>query len=510
MSLKERLLLLITPMVTLPIIMGAVAFLAVARGNNVLYNLAQFKIIILFIVLTIIVATVITLIGVSNSLTSRLKFVIDDITRISHGDLDHQIEVAPQFSEMKELVTAAEEMKHELKRRDEMVKEESAFGAVGRMASQIAHDLRSPVQTFIIFAESARDMTDEEYEVQQSAAMRSADKVNAMADELLNYAKARRIERSQIDLSSFLDEIATDIRMAFLKGSDIELALKMEEWLMASLDINKMNRTLTNLLVNGAQAIQDQTGKISLTVRRDGSSLILEISDSGKGIAKDDLGKIFEPSFTKGKKMGTGLGLAYTKNVIDAHGGTIEVASELGKGTTFTVMLPNCVVKAEPRIERKVEVETKASVMIEETVTPEIVATVKTSNKVNVTETKPRSVGNILIADDDVNVRMKWVNIVHRLGGTIVCAAISPDELMKYDGFDYSCVDTAIIDYQYDGHEKTGIDLISHLKQNGVKNIHLCTGFYDDENVRRQATDVGALSVIAKPIDEEEVTKIFS
>lgn len=484
MGLKERLLLLITPLVTLPVIMGAVFLLAASRDTDILYWLPRFKITILFLVLGILLVTVLIIAGVSRSLTLPITLLAKDAKKISHGELEHNIEIAANFSEMRDLVGAIEQMKHELKRRDEMIKEEAAFGAVGRLASQVAHDLRTPLQSLIVFTESSRKLADGKFAEYQAIALRSAEKINSMADEMLNYVKAGRVERTRVDMATLLNEVVADAKVIFLQNTDIEIASEISGKIIASLDKQKIERVLTNLLSNAVQAMLDGTGNLSLNVTADAKDLVIEISDTGNGIAADDIQKIFEPSFTKGKRKGTGLGLAYSKNVIEAHGGTISVQSEVGRGSVFTIRLPECMV------------EEKGDCIVLDA----------TKNS----ETIPPKIGSVLIADDDFGVRLKLVEIIGRLGGTVACAATGPDELMNDGEFDYSGIDAAIVDYHYEGGDKTGIDLIAFLKNKGVTNVHLCTAFHGDEDIAKRAILAGALSVIAKPVNEEEVKKIFT
>jgi len=102
----------------------------------------------------------------------------------------------------------------------------------------------------------------------------------------------------------------------------------------------QLNQVFMNLLVNAAQAIATH-GEIRIKTRREGNKVIVEISDTGAGIPKENLDRIFEPFFTtKEAKKGTGLGLSVAYGIIQKHNGEIEVESEVNKGTTFRVILP--------------------------------------------------------------------------------------------------------------------------------------------------------------------------
>ncbi len=103
---------------------------------------------------------------------------------------------------------------------------------------------------------------------------------------------------------------------------------------------SRVNQVFMNLLHNAIQAM-DGKGTLTIRTRPDGDSVVIEISDTGKGIEPKHLAKIFEPGFTtKGVRVGMGLGLALTRQIVDHHGGEISATSALGEGTTFRVRLP--------------------------------------------------------------------------------------------------------------------------------------------------------------------------
>jgi len=103
-------------------------------------------------------------------------------------------------------------------------------------------------------------------------------------------------------------------------------------------DPNQVNQVLLNLLLNAIQA-SDQPGAVHVTLERDGDDVTIVVADKGKGIPPENLHNIFRPFFTT-KGQGTGLGLSLARRTVEAHGGRIDVASEVGKGTRFTVRLP--------------------------------------------------------------------------------------------------------------------------------------------------------------------------
>ncbi len=110
----------------------------------------------------------------------------------------------------------------------------------------------------------------------------------------------------------------------------------------AMADARTLRSVFTNLVVNGLQAIDGQGGKCADCDSfndKAGDRAVIEISDTGRGIAPEDIAKLFEPYYST-KETGTGLGLAIVRKAIEDHGGTMSVTSKLGDGTTFTITLP--------------------------------------------------------------------------------------------------------------------------------------------------------------------------
>ena len=105
----------------------------------------------------------------------------------------------------------------------------------------------------------------------------------------------------------------------------------------------QIKQVIVNLLQNALDSIQ-KNGKIEITTKHHNSQILLSIKDNGKGIPKENIGKIFKPYFTD-KEKGTGLGLAIVKRIVHQHNGTIEVKSEVGKGSKFTIIMESSTSK---------------------------------------------------------------------------------------------------------------------------------------------------------------------
>ena len=130
--------------------------------------------------------------------------------------------------------------------------------------------------------------------------------------------------------------IGKDIKQKGIKidrnFSESETTIKLVE--------DQIKQVAINLLQNASDSISESDGKISLTIESDNSNIILKVQDNGKGIPKEDIGKLFEPFFTTKGIKGTGLGLSVSYGIMKKYGGEIAVESEVGKGSIFSLILP--------------------------------------------------------------------------------------------------------------------------------------------------------------------------
>ena len=239
------------------------------------------------------------------------------------------------------------------RQREQAVKEQETkvLCAIGAIASQVAHDMRSPLSVLRAYAgrqsaerkEVAGGANDELY---RAAAARSVDKLVRMADELVDYARASRLDAREIDLSRYFeDHVLPEIKRA-ASTRRVKLLLDLPNGTQARIDGAKMGRAVVNVLHNAIQSIDHDDGEVRVLASAERGELSIGVADNGRGIAPENIGKIFERFGSFGKEGGTGLGLSYCKQVVDAHGGTIDVKSESGKGTVVNIRIPNCIVTA--------------------------------------------------------------------------------------------------------------------------------------------------------------------
>ena len=164
---------------------------------------------------------------------------------------------------------------------------------------------------------------------------------NEMAEIVGNLKDFSRLDRSKVSSFSLNDGLASSLGLARHMLKSINVTRNFGEIPAITCAPSQINQVFLNLITNAAQALPETGGEIKLTTRADQDGVAVEIADNGKGIPPEVLPKIFDPFFTtKEIGKGTGLGLSISFKIVEQHGGRIEVQSEVGKGTRFTVWLP--------------------------------------------------------------------------------------------------------------------------------------------------------------------------
>lgn len=213
---------------------------------------------------------------------------------------------------------------------------------LGEMAAQVAHEIRNPLGGIKGFASLLkRDLADNP-DLQKMATyiVDGTDSLNSLVSQILQYARPVQPHLEKADMLIILQEVRHHIMAdANIYRPDITILIDCPfEEMPLSLDIGHFKSAVLNLVVNAIQAMP-KGGTISLSVRKNPGHVTLSVSDTGAGIPEENIPKLYSPFFTT-KPEGNGLGLVEVQKVIQAHGGTIDVASALNKGTTFTIKLP--------------------------------------------------------------------------------------------------------------------------------------------------------------------------
>jgi two-component system, NtrC family, sensor kinase len=166
--------------------------------------------------------------------------------------------------------------------------------------------------------------------------------VDQIKDLVINLRNFSRLDQSRVAAVSLNDCLDQTLSIAnnLIKGR-VSVIRRYGELPLVSCSPSQINQVLLNLITNGVQAIEHDQGKLLLKTEAGGDWVRISVQDNGKGIAPEHLQKIFDPFFTtKPVGHGTGLGLSISYQIIQAHGGSIQVVSKPGQGTKFLVSLP--------------------------------------------------------------------------------------------------------------------------------------------------------------------------
>lgn len=222
---------------------------------------------------------------------------------------------------------------------EEQLRRADRLSALGELSAGMAHEIRNPLGSIRGTAEILQegiDPADERYEFTRIL-IREVDRLNRVVQDFLRFARPAPVERDRFDVNETLREILALTRQERLKAG-VAAEIKGGEIPLLAGDREQLKQAFLNLILNALQAMPGG-GQLTVVTRLRDARVEISFADSGQGIAAENLSRIFNPFFTT-RQEGTGLGLAITHRIIQGHGGRLEVASQVGKGTTFTVVLP--------------------------------------------------------------------------------------------------------------------------------------------------------------------------
>jgi two-component system NtrC family sensor kinase len=269
--------------------------------------------------------------GIKHWLISKIPMWID-----RSGEVSHVITIGEDISarvEANRAVARAEKL-----------------AAIGRLAAGVVHEINNPLATISACAEALESRV-KEGAFSDSVALEDlreylglirseAFRCKSITNGLLDFSHTRAAEHAPLDLGNVISS-ATRLVTHQQRGEGIEFMIESAENLpRVSGDAGQLQQAIIALATNAVDAMPEG-GQLRITTASDGSRVFVEVSDTGAGIAPENVPKIFEPFFTtKEVGEGTGLGLAVCYGILTEHGGTLDVQSTVGVGTTFTITLP--------------------------------------------------------------------------------------------------------------------------------------------------------------------------
>ena len=227
----------------------------------------------------------------------------------------------------------------ELRETQEQLIQSAKLAAIGELASNIAHEINNPLTSIIGFAELSKEDDDIEsirksLDIIEKESLRARDIVK----QLLGFARKKPLHLTEVNINAVVQEVvafsSSQARMGKVKVTE-----EYSDIPMTTGDVDQLKQVFLNIITNGIHAMPDG-GDFAIRTFSHGEYILVSFSDNGHGISSEVMNRIFEPFFSTKKEQGTGLGLSISYRIIQDHGGRIDVESEPGKGTTFTVRLP--------------------------------------------------------------------------------------------------------------------------------------------------------------------------
>jgi two-component system sensor histidine kinase HydH len=229
----------------------------------------------------------------------------------------------------------------EIRRLQDEIRRQEKLAAMGGLAAGVAHEVRNPLSSIKALATFFSGQFADGSDGKEAAGVmvQEVDRLNRVITELLDFSRPSDLSREPSDIGGL---IARSIKLIQQDASNKNIEIKIDtadDLCPVWIDSDRLAQCLLNLYINAIQAMENGG---SLTVQcssGEAGHVKIVVRDTGRGIAPEDLNKIFDPYFTT-KKKGTGLGLAIVYKIIDTHKGRIEVESTMGQGTVFTITIP--------------------------------------------------------------------------------------------------------------------------------------------------------------------------
>jgi signal transduction histidine kinase len=284
---------------------------------------------------------------VAEKYTEPIKRIAQASKRIAEGELV-KIRDRGRKDEIGVLINSYNEMVDKLSERKELeekLKKTEQLSLIGQLSSGIAHEIRNPLNFLSLSIGHIKESIIEGKEEDKPELINLLDnltkeifKVNELIHNFLFLGKPITLNKNWIMTEGLIQEAVYLIKDKMKDGVEITVDCKDSNNPMLC-DREYMRICLLNLLLNAVQSIEDE-GRVLIECGSEEDIAYISVKDSGAGIEKEELDKIFEPYYST-KKFGMGLGLAITKRFVEAHGGSISIESRIGEGTTMKISVPN-------------------------------------------------------------------------------------------------------------------------------------------------------------------------
>jgi len=310
------------------------------RLNPFFYQSSFYRKLLRYFTLGVLALVMIATLRTIRNITTGVDRLKQGLHRMEN-DIHHLIpdmsgelgQVARAVNRMAKSLTEKERLEDQLRQSEHLI-------ALGRLVTGVAHELRNPIGII----KTLVDLMKQEYSQMSGieeftrALDEQVDRQDMVIQELLDFGRPTKVSIKECYINDLIMRVLS-FSAAMLRKQQIKVQLKLDNKLPQILaDTDKLKQVFVNIIVNAAEAMPDG-GILDIVTKRSDERIIISMSDTGEGIPREDMLKIFDPFYTT-KEAGTGLGLSISYQSIKLHGGMIEVDSAPDKGTTFIIKLP--------------------------------------------------------------------------------------------------------------------------------------------------------------------------
>jgi len=303
-------------------------------------------------VVVLLLLLVYLVIFLARQVLAPLARMMKTAERVANGDFTPITPVRKFHDEFSQLSVAMNRMMIQLAHRHDLLVQAHKLKAVGTLTAGVAHELNNPINNIMLTAASLQedyaDLDEDDRLDMVNDLVGESERAQKIVRNLLDFARESNIETAAIEPVKLVEE-TLQLATNQIKLAKVKVRGEIDENLPTIHgDFQQLNQVLLNIVLNALDAMPGGGElNIRISAARGGDFVSIEFTDTGTGIPDHLLGNIFDPFFTtKPGAKGTGLGLSVSLGIIQQHGGDIHVRSEMGKGTTFTVLLPTAKIPA--------------------------------------------------------------------------------------------------------------------------------------------------------------------
>lgn len=399
-----------------------------------------------------------------NMFTKPMTALSRICQKISLFSFDDFKQIRPTSPEVETLMNAFTNMSKRLLEQERQLNEQQMHATIGKIAAQVAHDIRSPLTALKVVSGHLAELPEEKRVMIRNAVQRIDDIANDLAERRRATAKKETdetilAERTSVQLlSSLIEPLISEKRIQYRSQLSVHIESRLDAnsyGLFAAVQPVEFKRILSNLINNAVEALGNK-GKVLVALHADGEKIGIRLEDDGPGIPAELLPKLMQRGATFGKSGGTGLGLAHARETVEEWGGSLTIESRVGEGTAIHLTLHRSAAPSWFVPELGIHPGTE-----------------------------------VVIVDDDASIHNVWQErfdvLEAKRHGISLHHFSSGREIKQLPATDPPSL--FLCDYELLGEPHNGLDLIEQLglQQNAI----LVTSRYEEDNVRTRCAQLG-------------------